>query len=160
MKIKSRNVIRKADEKALISDITEAFGDASSFLSKKLEYVVTDEGDFIFVDGEPLLFKFDGKIFPTVKGALKLNPERRRVIVDPGAVKFIINGADVMGPGIIEADPSIKEGDLVIIIEKAHGKALAIGRALTQGSEMPGKKGKAVKSIHYVGDKLWKSEQK
>lgn len=160
MKIKSRNVLRKADEKALIGDITEAFGDASSFLSRKLEYVVTDEGDFIFVDGEPHLFKFDGKIFPTVKGALKLNPERRRVVVDPGAVKFIINGADVMGPGIIEADPSIKEGDLVIIIEKAHGKALAIGRALTQGSEMPGKKGKAVKSIHYVGDKLWKVEQK
>lgn len=160
MKIKSRNVIRKADEKALISDITEAFGDASSFLSKKLEYVTTDEGDFIFVDGEPLLFKFDGKIFPTVKGALKLNPARRRVVVDTGAVKFIINGADVMGPGIVEADPSIKEGDLVIIVEKAHGKALAIGRALIPGSEMPGKKGKAVKSIHYIGDKLWKFEQK
>ena len=160
MKIKSRNILRKADEKALISDISEAFGDASSFLSRKLEYVVTDEGDFIFVDGEPLLFKFDGKIFPTVKGALKLNLERRKVVVDPGAVKFIINGADVMGPGIVEADQSIKEGDLVIIIEKAHGKALAIGRALIPGSEMPGKKGKAVKSIHYVGDKLWKGEQK
>jgi len=160
MKIKSRNVLRKTDQKALVNDIVEAFGDASYFTERKLEYVETDEGDFIFVDGEPLLYKIEGKIFPTVKGALKLNPMRRRVVVDPGAVKFIINGADVMGPGIVEADPDIKEGDLVIVAEQAHGKALAIGRALVTGNNMAGGKGKAVKSIHYVGDTIWKLEQK
>ncbi len=160
MKIKSRNVLRKTDEKALINDIVEAFGDASAFANRKLEHVATDEQDFIFVDGEPLLFKIEGKIFPTVKGALKLNPARRRVVIDPGAVKFIINGADVMGRGIVEADLSIKEGDLVIVVEQAHGKALAIGRALMPGNEMAGKAGKAIKSIHYVGDELWKLEQK
>jgi len=88
------------------------------------------------VDGEPLLFKINGKIFPTVKGALKLNPTRRRVVVDPGAVKFIINGADTMSPGIVEADPAINEGDLVIIVEQAHSKAIAIGRALIAGKNM------------------------
>ena len=160
MKIKSRNVLRKTDQKALVSDIVEAFGDASSFESRKLEYVESDGQDFIFVDGEPLLFKIDGKIFPTVKGALKLNPARRRVLVDPGAVRFIINGADTMSPGIVEADPAINVGDLVIIVEKVHGKAIGIGRALMAGKEMVGGKGKAVKSIHYVGDELWNLEQK
>lgn len=158
MKIKSRNVLRKAEQKALVNDIVEAFGDASSFEDKKLEYVQTDKWDFIFVDGEPLLFKTEGKIFPTVKGALKLNPVRRKVVVDSGAVKFIVNGADVMSPGIVEADTSIKEGDLVIVAEEAHGKALAIGRALMAGKDMVGGKGKAVKSIHYVGDEIWKLE--
>ncbi len=160
MKIKSRNILRKTEEKALVNDIVEAFGDASSFSGKKLEYVQSDEWDFIFVDGEPLLFKIEGKIFPTVKGALKLNPSRRRVVVDPGAVKFIINGADVMAPGIVDADPAIREGDLVIVVEQAHGKALAIGRALIPGKDMMGGKGKAVKSIHFVGDEIWKLEQK
>jgi len=160
MKIKSRNVLRKTDQKALVNDIVEAFGDASSFESRKLEYVESDGQDFIFVDGEPLLFKIDGKIFPTVKGALKLNPARRRVLVDPGAVRFIINGADTMSPGIVEADPAINVGDLVIIVEKAHGKAIGIGRALMAGKEMVGGKGKAVKSIHYVGDEIWNLEQK
>ncbi|VVB92571.1 tRNA-guanine(15) transglycosylase [uncultured archaeon] len=160
MKIKSRNILRKTDEKALINDIVEAFGDATAFADKKLEDVLTDECEFIFVEGQPLLFKIEGKIFPTVRGALKLNPKRRRVVVDPGAVKFIINGADVMGPGIVAADPDINEGDLVIVVEKAHGKALAIGRALVPGKDMAGKKGKTVKSIHYVGDELWKLEQK
>jgi len=160
MKIKSRNVLRKSDEKALINDIVEAFGDASAFTGKKLEDVTSEELEFIFVDGEPLLFRIEGKVFPTVKGALKLNPARRRVVVDPGAVQFIINGADIMGKGVVEADQSIRIGDLVIIVEKAHGKALAIGRALMTGIEMVGKAGKAVKSIHHVGDDLWKFEQK
>ena len=160
MKIKSRNILRKSDEKVLVRDISEAFGDASAFVNKKLEYVATDEGDFIFVDGEPLLFKIDGKYFPTIRGALKLNPERRRVVVDPGAVRAIINGADVMGRGVVEADPTIKEGDLVIVVEKAHGKALAIGRALVPGKDMPGRAGKAAETLHHVGDKLWKLEQK
>lgn len=160
MKVKSRNVLRKTDQKALVNDIVEAFGDASAFENRKLEYVESDGQDFIFVDGEPLLFKINGKIFPTVKGALKLKPVRRRVVVDPGAVKFIINGADTMSPGIVEADPDIKEGDLVIIIEQAHGKAIAIGRALIEGKNMVRGKGKAIKSIHFVGDEIWKLEQK
>jgi PUA-domain protein len=160
MKIKSRNVLRKTDEKALITDIEEAFGDAGAFIGRKLELVETDEAEFIFVDGEPILFRIEGKIFPTVKGALKLAPSRRKVVVDPGAVRFIINGADVMGPGIVEADPDIREGDLVIVVEKAHGKALAIGKALMPGKDMVGKSGKAIKSVHYVGDELWNLEQK
>lgn len=160
MKIKSRNVLRKTDQKALVNDIVEAFGNASLFENRKLEYVESDGQDFIFVDGEPLLFKTDGKIFPTVKGALKLNPVRRKVVVDPGAIKFIINGADTMSPGIVDSDPEIREGDLVIVVEKGHGKAIGIGKALMGGKEMIGGKGKAVKSIHYVGDEIWNLEQK
>ena len=160
MKIKSRNVLRKTDQKALVNDIVEAFGDASQFENRKLEYIESEGQDFIFVDGEPLLFKIDGKIFPTVKGALKLNPAQRKVVVDTGAIKFIINGADTMSPGIVDSDPEIKEGDLVIIVEKGHGKAIGIGRALMGGKEMIGGKGKAVKSIHYVGDEIWNLEQK
>jgi len=70
MKIKSRNVLRKTEKRQLINDIVEAFGDAEAFMNKKLEYVATDEWDLIFVDGEPLLFKINGKIFPTVKAPL------------------------------------------------------------------------------------------
>ena len=156
MKIKSRNVLRKSDEKALFNDITEAFGDTSPYENKKLEYVETDKWGMIFVDNQPHLFKIDGKIFPTVRGALELKPTQRLVKVDSGAVKFVVNGADIMGPGVVDADSSIKEGDFVIVIEEAHGKALAIGKALVSGDEMPGKKGKVVKSIHYVMDEIWK----
>lgn len=65
------------------SVLVEAFGDTEAFSNRKLELVETDEAEFIFVDGEPILFRIEGKIFPTVKGALKLAPSRRRVVDKP-----------------------------------------------------------------------------
>lgn len=88
-------------------------------------------------------------------GAIELMPGKRRVIVDAGAVRFVVNGADIMKPGIVSADPEIAAGDLVVIAEERHKKPLAIGRALVAGTEMKGE-GKAVKSLHHVGDLIWK----
>ena len=76
-------------------------------------------------------------------------------MVDSGAVRFVVNGADIMKPGIVSADPEIAVGDLVVIVEERHKKPLAVGRALVPGSEMKGE-GKAVKSMHHVGDSIWK----
>ncbi len=102
-----------------------------------------------------MIFMPDGEPFLTVKGALSTKPNQRVVIVDAGATRFVVNGADVMRPGNVKADPGIEAGDLVIVVEELHKKALAIGRALVSGEDMPGESGKAVKSVHYVGDTLW-----
>ena len=51
-------------------------------------------------------------------------------------------------------DP-LEDGDLVVIVEEAHGKALAIGEALTDGTDMTGSEGKVVRSLHHVGDELF-----
>ncbi|MEZ5336163.1 MAG: RNA-binding protein [Methanolobus sp.] len=156
MKIKSRVQLRKSAKNQLLSDIESIFGDASKQLSKsKFETANIDDLSLILVDGEPLLFQINGFYFPTVKGVLKLGLLKNIVTVDSGAVRFVVNGADIMCPGIVAADPDIKENDPVIIIEEAHSKPLAIGTALIPGVDMPGNKGKAIKSIHYVGDKLW-----
>ena len=80
------------------------------------------------------------------------------VTVDMGAVPYVTNGADVMGPGITEADPEIAEGDMVWIRDARNGAPLAIGVALRSGEALASKEpGKAIKTIHYVGDKLWKT---
>ena len=85
--------------------------------------------------------------------------QKRLVVVDKGAIRFVSNGADIMAPGIVEADPEIKEGDFVIIVEETHRKPLAIGKALMEGQQMvDADSGKAIKSITYVGDKLWNME--
>jgi len=61
-----------------------------------------------------------------------------------------------MGPGIVAADLEIKEGDLVWIRDVKNFRPLAVGRALVPAEIMARKnKGKAVASIHHVGDKLW-----
>ena len=80
----------------------------------------------------------------------------RKVVVDMGAIKFVTNGADVMTPGVVDADPEILEGQQVWICDETHGKPLAVGIALVSGEEMVEQSsGKAVRLLHYVGDKLW-----
>ena len=156
LKIRSRVQLRKSAKNQLLSDIGSVFGDAVGKLeNSKFETANIDDQSLILVDGEPLLFQIEGFYFPTVKGVLKLGLSKNVVTVDSGAVRFVVNGADIMCPGIVNADPDIKENDLVIVTEEAHNKPLAIGRATIPGSEMKGNTGKGVKSIHYVGDKLW-----
>ena len=75
-----------------------------------------------------------------------------------GAVPYVTNGADVMGPGITAADPDIAEGDMVWIRDARNGAPLAVGVALRSGEALASKEpGKAIKTIHFVGDKLWKT---
>jgi PUA-domain protein len=96
-----------------------------------------------------------GDPFLTVRGLLKYPAQGRAVTVDMGAVRFVTNGADVMGPGIVEADAGIKEGDWVWVRDERNRKPLAVGKALVAGPAMVKGKGKCVKSVHYLGDKLW-----
>ena len=157
MKIKSRVSLRKNDKNKMVESLREIYGDAVSvFADAKFEVITTDEFKVIFVDSKQMFIEFDGELFSTVRGALVLLPPKRLVTVDAGAVKFVVNGADVMSPGITSADDSIQIGDLVVIIEETHKKPLAIGRALIPGSEMAAAdSGKAIKSLAYVGDSLW-----
>jgi len=142
--------------KKVIAAIEPFLKDSSRLRKASLERAITNENiDLIFVDGRPLLMIEEGQPFFTVLGAIELMPKKRLVEVDAGAVRFIANGADVMNPGIVQADVEIAAGDLVIIVEEIHKKPLAIGRALIAGSEMKGE-GKAVKSLHHVGDQIWK----
>ena len=111
----------------------------------------------MLVDDDPDVVRFDAddEAFLTVQGANRHTPSKGIVTVDAGAISFVSDGADVMRPGIVEADADIREGDLVTIAEETHSKTLAIGRAFVDGSEMVGDSGKVVESIHHVGDDLF-----
>ena len=152
--------MRKNAKNKMLKDLVSTFGDTMTGLEDKvLEIITLDEYSVILVDGKPLLFEIEGQLFPTVRGALEMELNKRIVTVDKGAIRFVSNGADIMAPGIVEADSEIKAGDLVIIMEEAHRKPLAIGKALMNGSQMvEADSGKAIKSITHVGDKLWSME--
>ena len=159
MEVKSRHHLRSDRISEIQDAISSKLGcelDADSF-----EQVDLTEGDWnvVLVDGDPLvLYVGDseaGEPFLTVRGANEFPPQRRIVTVDAGAVQFVSDGADVMRPGIVEADADIEAGDLVVINEEGHGKFLAIGRALVDGTEMVGDEGRVVESVHHVGDDLF-----
>ena len=118
----------------------------------------------ILINSKPMGFYYEEKPFLSLRGLLSLESELDRagkyVTVDKGAVKFVSNGADIMIPGIVEADAGIVEDDFVWIREETHHKPLAVGMAIIPGAEIMLKKssgegGKAVKTIHYVGDRIW-----
>lgn len=97
----------------------------------------------------------DGVPFLGIRALQTYRPAARFVTVDMGAVKFVTNGADIMAPGIVEADPALQTGDWCWIRDERNKQPLAIGRALVPGTAMVRGKGKAVRNLHYVGDKLW-----
>lgn len=156
MKIKGRVQIRKSAKNKLLTGLRSIFGDAIDQLENvKIETAMADDFPIVIIGGKVLLFQVGGIYFPTVRGVLELGLRKNVVMVDAGAVRFVVNGADIMCPGITSADPNIQPDDPVIIVEETHDKPLAIGISLMQGDDMAANSGKAVKSVHHVGDKLW-----
>jgi PUA domain protein len=155
MQVKSRHHLRSDEVAAIqeaVADGLDVDVDGDTFELVELEDTAVD---LVLVDGQPLVFYVDAEPFLTVRGANALEPSAGVVTVDAGAISFVSDGADVMRPGIVEADAGIADGDLVVVAEETHGKALAVGRALTDGDAMVGDSGKVVSSIHHVGDELY-----
>ena len=96
---------------------------------------------------------------PTIRGILHWNPDRCWAAVDDGATPFLLNGADCMGAGVHIADPSVEAGGFVWVRDQDRGTPISIGVALVDGDEMMEMtKGKAISTIHWVGDELWMIE--
>lgn len=158
MKIKKRYHIKKKKMKEILDQI----GEFSLLIPRKatVEIIETDENDIILINGEPLLMFMDERVVPTLRGAIHMKDiERSYAVVDMGAVRFLANGADVMSPGIVDADPEIERDDIVIVVDEKHRKPLAVGISLISGPEMiENDSGKAIKTIHHIGDAIWNLE--
>jgi len=145
----------KADVARNIRVILDSY-EIEHTLDGKIEVFETTEFSLILLDGTPIALYINETPFFTVRGAMALKPRKHIVTVDMGAVKFIRNGADVMSPGVVGADESIRPGDLVVVIEERYKKPLGVGTALMSGTEMvKSTRGKAVKIAHHVGDAIW-----
>lgn len=158
IRVKKRKRMREKEVKALKEQFQQLFGIETFTEKDAVDLAESTDFDLIFVNNDILGIVREGKPFLTVRGLLKYKPEAYAVTVDMGAVPYVTNGADVMGPGIVDADPAIKEGDLVWIRDIKNKVPLAVGIALRDASGFKAKeKGKAIQTLHNIGDKLWKS---
>jgi PUA domain protein len=156
VKIKNKHSLKKKEIKKIFDEINDNFSINSFENFLKVETGLVDGIEMIFIEDTPCFMVIDNTIFFTIQGVIKFKPKSRFVIVDMGAVKFITSGADLMAPGIVNADVNIQNNDHVWICDELHHKPLAIGISLMGGDQMiKEKKGKSVKIIHYVGDKYW-----
>ena len=157
LRFRKRRRLRRKEAAALQRELEVAFGVAPFPRDTPVDLAEGPSFDVLFEGGEIVALLVDARPVPTVRGLLRNTPPRRHVTVDAGAVPYVYNGADVMAPGIVEADLEIRSGDLVWVRDEANGVPLAVGRALRSGAEMAAaRSGKAVESLHHVGDRLWK----
>ncbi len=155
-RLRKRHRLRQKEIASLAGTLDSTLGTKTFSERDVVDMAEGPDFDVIFVDGKILGFLPEGGPFLTVRGLLRYGATKRFVTVDMGAVKFVYNGADVMGPGIVACDLSIAVGDLVWVRDLKNLKPLAVGRALQAGDMMASKaKGKSVQSVHHVGDKLW-----
>jgi PUA-domain protein len=173
LRLRHRARMREKDAQRLIESLSQHFGMPDPF-PPSVERADAGDFDVLIHGGRIIAFirrepdtdassgprPVDGKaverIAPTCRLLMQKKPSKKWVTVDMGAVKFVNNGADVMAPGITDADPDIQPGDLVWIRDEKNKVPLAVGEAVIPGAQMPrGPKGKAVKSLHRVGDEMW-----
>lgn len=148
--------LRKDKIRELKARLPQVLAPLAERLGKQVEVWEIGERQLVWSGGEPLFIAGE-RVVPMLKavGALKLP----RVVVDMGAVGPVCRGADVMAPGVREADASIKAGDLVLVVDERHKKPLAVGEALVPGGQMRGKSGRVVKNLHHVGDEFWRASE-
>ena len=161
-RLRRRTPVRLKQIRGVAEEIGDWLGEEVD-LTGFLEQAHYQEIDLILVDRIPLAMRIEvcGKMgwYPTLKGISAWNVERSWVAVDEGAIPFLRNGADCMGAGIHIADPSLAEGDFVWIRDQETGEPIATGTAIVDGEEMMSMtKGKAISTIHWIGDDLWNLE--
>ncbi len=165
MNIKHRHFIQKSQFKELQDDILAQYDEnfVNQIFPKKarIELIQTDAGDTLFAVNNVLkLWKSKEGYIPVLTLLLNKQVEMKTIVVDKGAIRFVTNGADVMRPGITKIDPLIEKGDIVVIVDENHNRALAIGKSMFDAKQMEDtSSGKVVKNLHTIQDDVWKFEK-
>ncbi len=156
-RLRNRRRLRQREAAELVASLEATFGCSVFRPDVPIDVAEADTVEVVLVGNEALALVIGGRPLLTVRGLLAFQPTKRFVTVDMGAVRFVYNGADVMAPGVVDADEDIAPGDFVWIRDERNHQPLAVGEALMAGREMiAGRQGKSVKSLHHVGDDVWK----
>jgi len=159
--VKKRHSIRKSQAQALLARLFDQIGNSALFFHADMIEVIETNADvsLFLVNKKMLLLDTGDWVFPTLHGAIQFPFPERRVVVDAGAIPYVVNGADVMRPGIVSVSDDVKADSPVQIVDERHGKPLAIGIALFDAPDIRARtSGKMCKNIHHVGDEIWNIE--
>ena len=150
LKAKEAKQIIEDSSKKLKFDLEALYGAKAN-----VEIVESDVGEIYLIEGKPILFKLGDIVLPTLLFS-EFTAKASKIVVDMGAIPYVCKGATVMAPGIVRIEGEFGKGDLVLIVDVKHGKALALGESLLDAeAARQTKKGPVVKTLHYVSDKIW-----
>lgn len=118
--------------------------------------------------GEPVFFQhFDGPIYPTLRTLHKYPSVLPAVGIDRGAIRFLLQGAHMMCPGMTSkggylppADSELVAGTPVALHAEGKEHAVGIGILKLSTEEMKKvNKNIGVETITYLGDDLWQARK-
>lgn len=174
-RVKSNTAIRGSDRRKLRSDVSAAFpslsqDEISEIIPNKEEIsvmrVMTHSGQNVTVfclDGEPIFFEVEKRIFPTVYTLWKFHDMLLSFTTWPPVFDKLKGGADLMLPGVIipsdgvSAFGSFDKGALCSVCLKGNRMPVAVGVTLVSNRDLPedGMRGKGVMICHVYQDLLW-----
>jgi PUA domain protein len=150
-------VLSKSETGDLLDRLGAAWPQDAVPKVKSIKVYEVEEDRRLLVADETVAVQIQNNIMPFLGGKPELLQRFPSVTVDMGAVKFVCNGAKVMRPGITGFD-SFKKGDIVVVKDQTHGKALAVGVALEDSEAAKAMaKGYVVENLHYISDKMWEA---
>ncbi len=160
MDIKARHFMSSKEVKKLIEELKARFGNTlDAFMGTKpqIERIVLDNSEELMAINKIVSFWKRGDIYvPLLKLLIDCVVQLKTIVVDMGAIKFVTNGADVMRPGIRRIDPTIRAGDIVVVVDENNARPLAVTQAMMDAAQMEGTKaGKVLKNLHTINDFLW-----
>ncbi len=164
MKVK-RQMLDKRKRREVLARAAEALGLLKQFVEEyrkhNVEVLELETGEKVYiVDKVPLLVEVgDGRIVPCLVAVHRYGIKfgLPKVVVDMGAVPHILNGADVMRPGIVRIEGEFGKDSLVFVVDEKYGKEIAVCVALYSSGEIASlKRGKVLKNLHYINDRVWK----
>jgi len=147
------NLISKSETNQIIKLVSDQWKRELPKI-KNLKVHFIDNNSQLMVGDGIIILKIDDDYLPFLNqnNILEKFPN---VMVDMGAVKFMCNGANVMRPGIKKYTEFVKD-DIICVIEESQHKFLAVGKAITDSSELENiSKGEIIKNLHYISDKYW-----
>lgn len=165
-KVKSsvqRAILRKIKDQYEPHGLTDELLEA--LLPKKSPMIIAkcqNHINLIFAEGSEVVFfnQRDGPYYPTLKTLHKAGDIMPKIQVDKGAIKHVIQGANIMCQGITSGGGKVFEplpADTPIQI-MAEDKELPLAIGITRLSTddiIKVNKGIGIESIHVLGDGLW-----
>ncbi len=149
-------VLSRRDSAEMISKVEASLGLELKLPKAAQAQCAEPEGGVVFVTLDGLEFVQAGDVFiPFLgsQGTLELFPG---AVFDEGAIRFLLNGADVMRPGIMKMDDWGDAGKFVVVREEKKGRAIAVGPSTVPSAEARAmSKGSCLKNLHHVGDRYW-----
>lgn len=149
---------------------TKSSGDAGLVVAIKFISHSGDVGTIYTVNGQPMFFRTDAGLFPTVY-ALWIHPGLLFSMPTHGAVmKKLFDGADLMLPGVHKSRMDSSKaagkvvGDACSVLITGYPFPLSVGSLLVAGSDLINPafdwRGRGVKTVHFFQDFLWASGDK